>query len=372
MILEEAYLLLVAATVGANCALIGSLLLLRKLVLLGDAISHAVLPGIVLAFVLTGSLESTGVVIGASAFGLITVSLIERIARTRQLQHDAAIGAVFTALFAIGVLGVSYYRSVDLDLDCILFGNIELTPFDVVRWNGVPLGPRAFWVNGVTLAINATMTGLLMKELKIAAFDPEFAHAQGFRPTLLHYVVMVAAAVTCVAAFNSVGAILVVAMLAVPPATAYLWSRSMAAMVLSSVVLGGCVALAGYPVAYSVNCSVAGAIALVAGGCFALSLALAPERGLVARWWGRRRAIVRTNALLLLAHLPAQGPGLDPHQLRIRLAMPEHLFRAAVRYAEQHGLVKRQDGRLIATPAGMRALADLPTDGAVREAREPE
>ncbi len=372
MIVEEFYLLLVAATVAANCALIGSLLLLRKMVLLGDALSHAMLPGIVVAFAITGSLESAGVLLGASIFGLLAVALIERLAHTRLLEQDAAIGVVFTGLFALGVLGVSYYRSVDLDLDCILFGNIELTPFDLVHWGGLTLGPRAFWVNAATLAGNALLTTLLFKELKVSAFDPEFAHAQGLRPRLLHYLVMIAAAMTCVAAFSSVGAILVVAMLAVPPAAAYLWSRSMARMVVWSVLLGAAIGLVGYPVAYAINCSVAGAIALVSGICLVFAITLAPDRGLLARWWAWRQARLRTHALLLLTHLPSRPPGVALTELRQRLGLSERVFEAAVRYVQQHGLAERHHGRLIATEAAGRELADLPLDPSAQRADERE
>ena len=301
--------LLVGSLVAASCALVGSFLVLRRMALLGDAISHAVLPGIVLAFLFTGDRAPLAMVVGAGALGVLTVMLVEVLDRSRRLKEDASIGVVFPALFSVGVILISRYAAqVDLDLDCVLYGEIAYAPWDVLLVGGAALGPKALWVNGATLLFNALLVGLFFKELKVTTFDPELAASLGFSPLLVHYLLMSAVSVTVVGAFESVGAILVVAMLVVPPATAYLLTDRLGVMLGLAVALGVISATAGYALARWWDASIAGAMATVAGALFVAAVAASPRHGLVSKLLTQRRLGRRLAEQLLLVHL-AQAEG---------------------------------------------------------------
>lgn len=359
MILEEIYLILVAAVVGAECALIGAVLCLRKMVLLGDAISHAILPGVVLAFAVTGAVISPLTLVGAGVFALLTVSLIDRLSATRRIGEHAAIGVVFTLLFALGVLGVSYYRSADLDLDCVLFGNIELTPFDLLRVGSLTFGPRALWINGTLLLVNAAVLGALAKEIKLTSFDPEFAATQGFRPRLLFYIAATLAALTCVAAFEAVGVILVVAMLAVPAGAALLWCARMGQVLTVSVVLGTASGVLAYPLAYWLDASVSGCAALVAGAIFALAFLFAPRRGLLAHLFALRRARENVRGLLLLVHVAETGNGLALERASSLLKVGPRELRKVLQFLEEEGLARVEGEQILLTPPGRERVRAL-------------
>jgi len=276
----EAVILLVGSLVAVNCALLGSFLVLRKMALLGDAISHAVLPGIAVAFLLAGSRSPLPMLVGAGALGLVTVFLVELFHRTRRLAEDAAIGVVFPALFSLGVILVSRYAAqVDLDLDCVLYGEIAYAPWDLWLVGERSLGPKALWVNGALLAVNLAFVLSLWKELKVSTFDPELAAALGFSPAVMHYLLMGAVSMTVVGAFESVGAILVVAMLVVPPAAAFLLTERLGSMVTLAAAFGVLSAAGGYALARVLDASIAGAMATVAGGVLLLAVAASSLRG---------------------------------------------------------------------------------------------
>lgn len=292
-------ILLAGAFVGASCALVGSFLVLRKMALLGDAISHAVLPGIVIAFLLTGSRASVPMLLGAGALGLLTVMLVELFNRSRRLREDASIGVVFPALFSLGVILISRYASqVDLDLDCVLYGEIAYVPLDVLTAAGRSLGAKALWVNGALLLVDLLFVLILYKELKISTFDAGLAATLGFSPILLHYLLMGAVSLTVVGAFESVGAILVVAMLVVPPAAAYLLTDRLSHMLALAATLGAASAVAGYGLARWWDCSIAGAMALVAGLFFLAAFLFSPGQGLLARLLLHRRQMLRIRSAL--------------------------------------------------------------------------
>ncbi len=270
--------------VASGCALVGAFLILRKMAMLGDAISHAVLPGIVVAFFFTGSRNVLPMLIGAGALGLLTAFLTDVLNRAGRLQTDAAIGVTFTWLFALGVILVSRYTAqVDLDLDCVLYGEIIFTPFDRLTWGAWDLGPRAVWTMGPVALLNLAFILLAWKQLKVCTFDPALAASLGIGVTLWHYLLMGAVSLTTVAAFESVGAILVIAMIVVPPNTAYLLTDHLGRMVALSVLFGVLSAVLGYGLATAIDGSVAAAMATVSGILYVLALLLAPTHGIIAK-----------------------------------------------------------------------------------------
>ncbi len=288
---DSLWVMLIGSLVGASCALVGCFLILRRLSMLGDAISHAVLPGIVFAFMLTGSRNIVPMLVGAGALGLLTAFLTDSLHRYGKLQSDAAVGVTFTWLFAVGVILISKFAGqVDLDTDCVLYGEIIFAPFDVLIIGENEYGPRAVWMlGGVTLA-NLLFVVLGYKQLKVCAFDPELAASLGIKVALWHYLLMGFVSMTTVGAFESVGAILVVAMLVVPPNTAYLLTDRLGVMIGLAVAFGVLSAVLGYWIAYWLDASVAGAMATVSGLLFMAVALASPRHGVLARALAQRRA----------------------------------------------------------------------------------
>ncbi len=229
----------IAILVSIACAIPGVFLVLRKMSMMSDAISHSILPGLVIAFFLTGKLNSPLLIVGATLTGLLTVLLVEGISKTRLLKEDAAIGLVFPVFFSVGVILIAKFAGdVHLDVDSVLLGELAFAPFNRVSFMGMDIGPAAMWTMIVVVLINATFVFVFYKELKIASFDSGLAAALGFLPSVLHYGLMTLVSVTAVAAFDAVGSILVVALIVGPPATAYLLTNKLSVMIGLSIAIG--------------------------------------------------------------------------------------------------------------------------------------
>lgn len=281
MLSSTALILLTGSLAAASCALVGSFLLLKKMSMMGDAISHAVLPGIAIAFLLTMSRNTLPMLIGAGAFGLLTVYLTEFFSKKGRLTQDASMGLVFTSLFAFGVIIITLFASqVDLDQECVLYGEIAYIPWDVWYWGDINMGPRPTWILGSVLLLNIIFVVSSFKELKVYTFDKELALALGIPVTLIHYSLMGSVSLSTIAAFESVGAILVVALLIVPPATAYLLTQNLKVMIMLAMAIGVASAVGGYFLALWVNGTIAGAIAVVTGIFFTLAFLFSPTDGI--------------------------------------------------------------------------------------------
>jgi manganese/zinc/iron transport system permease protein len=355
----ELVIVTAASLIGASCALVGTFLVLRGAAMLGDAISHAVLPGIVVAFLLTGERSPLPMLIGAGAVGVLTVALVGLARASRRLAEDASIGVVFPALFALGVVLVSQFGSqVDLDLDCVLFGEIAYAPFDTLLVGGTDLGPKALWVGGGILLVDLLVVLLAYKELKLTTFDPALAALVGVSPVLVHYVLMGAVSVTVVGAFESVGAILVVAMLVTPPAAAHLltdrlWATLVLAVGLAVVAAGG-----GYLTARWWDASIAGAMAAVAGAELLLALLLAPQHGLVARALRRRSQRGHLAERLVLTHLlHSEGP-VPERAFEALAPLGPRTARRALSRVVARSWAERTERGVRLTPKGARGLDD--------------
>ncbi|HEV2147744.1 MAG TPA: metal ABC transporter permease [Longimicrobiaceae bacterium] len=350
----------IAAITAAACALPGVFLVLRRMALMSDAISHSILLGIVLAFFVTENLASPLLIAAAAATGVLTVSLVELLNRTGRVKEDAAIGLVFPALFSVGVILISRYAgSVHLDVDAVLLGELAFAPFNRMAVGGADLGPRILWVMAAVLLLNAAFVAAFYKELKLTTFDAALAGALGFAPGLVHYAFMTLVSVTAVGAFDAVGSILVVALMIAPPASAYLLTDRLPRMIGLAVVIGVASALAGYWASYFLDVSIAGAMATMTGVAFGAVLLFAPERGLVAL--ARRRARQRWEfAETMLAihlfnheHSPREGAENRESHLHEHLRWDPRFAADVVRRAEGRGLVARQSGdRLALTERG--------------------
>lgn len=279
----DTWIVVIGALCAVACALPGCYLLLRQMSMMGDAISHAVLPGLAMAFLLTGSRASVPMFIGAAVVGVMTAVFTQWVSRMGKVESGASMGIVFTTLFALGLILIARgAERVDLDPGCVLYGAIELAPLDIAVELAVGTHqlavPRAAGVLAAVLVLNVVVIVLFFKEFKISSFDPALASALGFNAGLMHYLLMVLVAITTVAAFEVVGSILVIAMLIVPPAAAYLLTRRLWQMLLLSAVVGIVSAVAGHagaivlpPLIGFSGTSTAGMMAVAAGLQFLLA-----------------------------------------------------------------------------------------------------
>ncbi len=359
---------LIAIVVAMACALPGVFLVLRRMALMSDAISHAILLGIVLAFFVTGDLASPLLVLAATLTGVATVVLVEVLHRTRLVKEDAAIGLVFPAMFSLGVILISRYAGdIHLDIDAVLLGELAFAPFHRFTPFGVDLGPVALWVMGGILLLNLLFILLFYKELKLATFDAALAAALGFSPALIHYALMALVSVTAVGAFDVVGSILVVALMIAPPAAAYLLTDRLSRMIALSAAIGAASAIAGYWLARSLDASIAGSMATMTGVAFALAFLFAPERGLVAMALRRRRQRQEFAQAMLAIHLLNHegGPAADVEcrldHMHAHMRWEEDFAAQVARGAERAGLVVRYNGHLALTDQGRQAAQEALT-----------
>ena len=253
--------------------------------MVGDAISHAVLPGIVIAFLISGSRDSFEMIIGAALLGLISSFLIEFFHKRAKLQTDAAIGVTFTWLFALGVILISLFTGqVDLDQECVLYGEIAYVPLNLwISDSGTVLGPKALYVGLFLLIIVLSFVLLSYRYLSLTSFDEAYAASIGISLALWHYLLMGMVSMTTVAAFDSVGAILVVALFVVAPASAYLLTKSLRLMLLYTSLIAILNSILGYYLASILNGSIAGAIVTVSGLVFALIFLFSPAEGIIIK-----------------------------------------------------------------------------------------
>jgi manganese/zinc/iron transport system permease protein len=297
--LIDTWIVVVGVLAAIACALLGNFLVLRKMSMMGDAISHAVLPGLAIAFLITGARASLTMFIGAAVVGVLTAVFTQWISRFGNVDRGASMGIVFTTLFAAGLLLIVQAADhVDLDPGCVLYGAIELTPLDVV-WRPEIFGaivevPRAALVLGGAAVVNLCFVILFFKELRISSFDAALATTMGINANVMHYLLMTLVAVTTVAAFEAVGSIIVIAMLIVPAAAAHLLTDRLGMMVFLSTVLAALSAVLGHLSALIVpgwfgftDTSTSGMMALMAGVIFAVVALVAPRHGILVKKFQR-------------------------------------------------------------------------------------
>ena len=361
-------ILLLAVLVSVSCALPGTFLVLRQMSLMSDAISHSVLLGIVIGFFITGRIDSPVLLILAAATGILTVSLVELLHQTQLVKEDAAIGVVFPALFSLGVILVTRYAgNVHIDQDVVLLGEIALSPFDRIVFFGWNL-PRALVTMSFILVIALVSMFVFYKELKISTFDVGLATSLGFSPILINYGLMSLVSVTAVGAFDAVGAILVIALMIVPPATAYLLTDRLSTMLILSSLIGAVSAVCGYGVAIKLDASIAGAMATMTGFTFLLAFLFAPKRGMIAIFFRRLKQKLFFAQNMLLIYLNNhnisndstednyQMVPYDLDQVHYHLHWDESFTEKVIVYAEQNGCVGRNNGVLYLTDFGQNTI----------------
>lgn len=295
---------LIACLVAIACAIPGTFLVLRKMAMISDAISHAILPGLVIGFFITQDLNSPLLILLAALTGVITVILVEQIQKTGLVKEDTAIGLVFPALFSIGVIMIAKNANdVHLDVDAVLLGELAFAPFDRLTLGGTDIGPKSLWVIGTILTITIGLLIAFFKELKVSTFDAGLSASLGFSPVIIHYGLMTMASITTVGAFDAVGAILVVALMIAPAACAYLLTTDLKKMLGLAIFFGVFSAISGYWVAHWLDASIAGSITTMLGIVFLMVYLFAPSKGLIAVIYREKQQRIEVSLLTFLLHL---------------------------------------------------------------------
>ncbi|WP_437204520.1 metal ABC transporter permease [Planctomicrobium sp. SH664] len=385
-------IVLAAAVTAMSCTLPGVWLVLRQQSMMGDALSHTALPGVVLAFLLSYAAQSAGwissetrqalepfiLIAGAVLIGMATALLTELVQKLGRVEGSAALGVVFTSLFALGLLLIRLKADdIHLDADCVLFGQLELAVFETVPLLGIQI-PMAVLTNGGLLLVNLVLLLLFYKELRLTAFDPEFATAQGIRSSLVNYLLMGITAATVVMAFESVGSILVVALLIVPTACALLLSDRLSVIIPLSLAIAACSAFVGRVLAKSVpeflfsrlgfphvkDAGTSGMVAVACGLFFVAAFLFSPGNGLIGRWRGRLMLTLKMAADDVLATLyrfeeKSRPQHVPPEQVRKETAWigPLH-WKVALWDLQRKGLITTVGG-LHLTPSGSEQAAQL-------------
>ncbi|MEO0964464.1 MAG: metal ABC transporter permease [Planctomycetota bacterium] len=370
---------LTAAVLAAlTCGLLGNFLVLRRQSLMGDAISHAVLPGLVIAFLVTASRSPLLMFAGATLAGVATVVLIEAVKRLGRVEPGAAMGVVFSVMFALGVLLIEQAaaRHIDLDADCVLYGQLETlawfeapaTLAGLWSWSTVLAVPRQVWLLAIVGLVSLAFVGLFFKELRIAAFDPGLASAQGIHAGVMHYALMILVAAATVAAFEAVGSILVIAMLIAPAAAARLLTDRLGSQLAVSLIAAAAAAVLGYLAATALpaaldapSVNAAGSMTVLAGALVVGAAVLSPSHGLLVRAL-RRRRLGRTTAVddLLATLYRADETGLRALAPdRLRDALVGRPLAAAIGAATREGLVRRVGHDVALTDDGRHVAARL-------------
>jgi manganese/zinc/iron transport system permease protein len=359
-------LTMTAVATAVACALPGVFLVLRRQSLAGDAIGHVILLGIASGFLLGGSLHSPLVVLGAAAIGVLAVAIVESLARSRLVKSDAALGLVYPALFSVGVVLVSRMpKDVHFDVDAVLLGDLIHAPLRRFTWAGIDFGPWSMIIMTVTFVINSLFVVFMYKELKLTTFDPEHAKSLGIKPGYVHYALMTLVSLTVVAAFDAAGAVLVVAFLVAPAATAYLMTDRLSMMLLFSVIVAIFGATAGSGVADRLDANVAGAVAVVLGGMFVAAMLLSPSHGLIAAATRRLRLLDHFARGLLVVHLshheatPAAEEENRFERLGTHLNWPQAKVNRVLFGAERLGMVAREGPMIRLTHLGREWAREL-------------
>ncbi len=347
---------LIASVVAMACAIPGVFLVLRKMALISDAISHSILPGIVVGFFITQDLNSPLLIFLAALTGVLTVVLVEYLQKTGLVKEDTAIGLVFPVLFSIGVIMISKNASdVHLDVDAVLLGELAFAPFDRVEMGGTDLGPKSLWVMGSILIVIVTLLLLFFKELKISTFDAGLSSALGISPMIIHYGLMSVSSITIVGAFDAVGAILVVALMIAPAATAYLLTNDLKKMIGLSLMFGVVAAIAGYWVANMLDASIAGSIATTLGVIFLMVYLFAPKKGLISVLYRQRRQRMEVSLITFLLHLNRHQEESERHvnHLREHIDWREVRARTVLDLALKNNLIEIHDDVISLTEKGL-------------------
>lgn len=275
---------LVAIVVAIACSLPGIFLVLRGSSMVSDAITHTVLLGIVLSYFVTKDLNSPLLIIGATVIGVVTVWLIEWVNKSPLISLDGAIGIVFPFLFSVAIILLTQFASdTHLDVDVVLMGELGFIPFNRVIMFGYDFGPAALWRMLAILAINLVFIIIFYRQLKLTTFDSNYAKSIGISSTLIHYGLMTLVSLTAVGAYDSVGSVLVVGFMVGPAIVGYMLSNNLIHIIGIAAASAVISSLSGVYLAYQLDTTFAGMIAVTTGLCAVLAILFSPKKGILKK-----------------------------------------------------------------------------------------
>lgn len=353
-------ILLIAIFTAIPTAIVGVFLVLRKMSMMTDAISHTVLLGIVLTYFIIPDLSSPFLIIGATLMGLVTVYLIELLVKTKKTSEDAATGVVFPLLFAVAVILINTsFSNAHLDIDAVLLGKLEFAVFDRLILFGMDIGPKSLYVMLVISIIVVAFTLILYKEVKIVIFDQALALTLGFSVTLIHYLIVSLVSLTAVAAFDAVGSILVIALMVGPAVTALLFTKHFGKTIIFAVLIGVLNSIIGYVIAFNLDLSISGSIATMTLGTFLVVLFFAPYKGIISV--ARRRSSQKFEFKLdaILYHVynhqfdKNYTKDIDYDLLSVELKWSDSVFNSIYKKAAGDELVQRKENEVYLTDKGI-------------------
>jgi manganese/zinc/iron transport system permease protein len=352
-------ILLILFFVAASTSVLGVFLVLRRMSMLVDAISHTVLLGIVIAFIYVGDLSSPLLILGATLMGVMTVFLSEIAVTSRYITTDSAIGLVFSLLFSIAIIVISVYlKNVHLDIDAVLLGKIEFAPFDLLIINNRVIGPALLYVMLVVTIINTIFVVVFFKELKIISFDQALASTLGFTPFVVHYSLMFLVSLTSVAAFSAVGSILVVSMMIGPAASAVLLTSDLKKTVIVAPLFGIINSIIGYAFALIFDTNISGMIATVTLLSFIIVLFLNPKKGVITTLYNENLQKEHYAFIAVAMHIDLSASNNEPHYqvIQRRLAWSEKKILSTVKKGIKKGYFRDCHKRVDLTEKGRRYL----------------
>ena len=344
-------IILIASLIAISCSLVGVFLVIRKLSMISDAISHTVLLGIVVVFLITKDIASPFMMVGAVIVGLLTVYLIETLQSTGLVSEEASVGVVFPFLFSIAIVLISRYAgSVHLDTDAVLLGEIAFAPLDRTVFLGLSV-PKALVSAGVMLLVNAIVIKVFFKELKITSFDAILATTLGFSPFLMNTLLMTLVSMTSVTSFNAVGSILVIALMIGPALTANLLTHDFKKLLIYSILIAVFNVILGYQIASFFDVSIAGSMALFTGINFSLVFLFSKESGYISRKIGMRHQQAKINENVVLFYIEEHSP-MHYDELRNSTRISERKLQHALSHLENRRLILRETNNFSVTDSG--------------------
>ena len=352
--------LAIAVLTAVVCSLCGVYLVVKHESMVAEALSHAVLPGILVAFLVFGDRTSPWLIISAGLSGLLMVYIVQTIRKTGLVDGDAALGIVFSALFSVGIICASMgLNRVHFDSRCIIDGNLSMAALRMFEIGGYEIAPYAFVVMATVLAVLIGFISIFYKELKLMMFDSALSQTFGYRPALLHICWLGLVSITTVSAFEIAGSILVVAMMIAPPATAFLLTRRLGVMLVISSLLGVASSVLGFYLGLWLDISPTGPIASLAGVIFLLTVIFAPRQGVLAR--SRRRSVQRADLFqqMLLARLDGDDKNwVTNDALAGAVAWTDVQFRKALSVCRQRNWIDESSLGISLTDQGRNYLLE--------------
>jgi len=352
--------LAIAVLTAVVCSLCGVFLVVKHESMIAEALSHAVLPGILIAFLVFQDRTSPWLIISAGLSGLLMVWIVQTIRKTGLVDGDAALGIVFSALFSVGIICANVgLNRVHFDSHCIIDGNLAMAALRQFKINGMEIAPHAFVLMATVLTLLVGFIAIFYKELKLMMFDSALSQTFGFRPAMLHLVWLALVSITTVSAFEIAGSILVVALMIAPPATAFLLTRRLGIMLVISSTIGVISSVIGLYLGLWLDIAPTGPIASVAGMIFLLTVLLAPRQGVIAKF--RRRGIQRAYLFqqLLLARLDGDDKNwVDNDALANAVAWTDQQFGRTLSVCRNRNWIDESSSGFSITDKGRDYLVD--------------